>query len=84
VPQLHFYVSQEIAEELRRKAASVGLPLSKYLAQRAQDEGDGGRDPLGWPKGYFDYFRLNPIAGDFTLPEDPAPAAGDDDPWSRA
>lgn len=49
MPQMHFYVSEAIAERLRAQARALGLSVSRYLAVVV------GRDVhAGWPSGYFD------------------------------
>jgi hypothetical protein len=48
MPQLHFYVPDEMAKMLREQARAKGLPVSRYLATVVRrDLGEG------WPKGYF-------------------------------
>ena len=47
--QLHFYVAQEIEDELRRRARLEGLSLSRYLAELVQRQ-----IASGWPDGYFE------------------------------
>lgn len=49
MPQLHTYVSEQIADSLRRRAESLGLSTSKYLAELARRDVGGG-----WPEGYFE------------------------------
>lgn len=49
MPQMHFYVSEAIAERLRAQARALGLSVSRYLAVVV------GRDVHnGWSAGYFD------------------------------
>ena len=48
MPQLHFYVPKEIADEIRRRAEVRGITLSRYVAELVQQEIGGG-----WPDGYF-------------------------------
>lgn len=49
MPQLHFYVPEPVAEQLRARAQAQGLPISRYLAAVAC------RDVhTGWPPAYFD------------------------------
>ncbi len=49
MPQLHFYVPEAVAEQLRARAQAQGLPISRYLAAVAC------RDVhAGWPPTYFD------------------------------
>lgn len=45
--QLHFYVRDDIAESVRRKAAERGVPVSRYLAELVKHE--VMRD---WPEDY--------------------------------
>jgi hypothetical protein len=50
MPQLHFYVSDTVAKDLRAHARALGLSLSRYLATVVhRDQGKG------WPAGYFDH-----------------------------
>ena len=49
MPQLHFYVQEETAEELRKRAERQGISLSRYLANLVQRE-----VPSAWPDGFFD------------------------------
>ena len=49
VPQLNFYVPENSARLLRRRARQKGLSLSKYLASLVlRDSGSS------WPRGYFE------------------------------
>lgn len=38
MPQLHFSVPEEVAEEVRRRAKCAGLSVSKYLADQIEKE----------------------------------------------
>jgi len=49
MPQLHLYVPEALAEELRSRAQARGMSLSAYLARIVR--GSLGR---GWPPGFFD------------------------------
>lgn len=40
--QLHFYVPDELGEEIRRRAQARGVPLSRFLADIVQRELGGG------------------------------------------
>jgi hypothetical protein len=71
--QLFFYVPDAVAEDLRRKARNEGLSLSKYIAKQVTPP----TDEKGWPIGYFEYFRNNPISDDFLEPDDPPPPSSD-------
>ena len=51
--QLHFYVSDEIEEQIRAKAKQAKLSLSKYLAELVKRETNAQNQ---WPDGYFDLF----------------------------
>ena len=49
MPQMHFYVPEKVAEQLRAKAQAQGMPVSRYLASVVtKDVGQG------WPEGYFE------------------------------
>ena len=49
MPQLHFYVSDEIAERVRQRAEANHMSVSKYLATLVKKEASSG-----WPDGYFE------------------------------
>ena len=49
MPQLHLYLPQSEASELKARARSRGLTLSRYLASLLHRE-----LASGWPKGYFE------------------------------
>ena len=49
MPQLHLYVSDDVAEKIKRKAEKRRLTTSRYLAEVVKR--DLGR---GWPEGYFE------------------------------
>ena len=51
--QLHFYVSDEIEAQIRQKAQSLNLPLSRYLANVIKREVSVQNQ---WPEGYFELF----------------------------
>ena len=49
MPQLHFSVSEDIAEKVRSRALHSNMTVSRYLADIvAREVGDG------WPPGFFD------------------------------
>jgi hypothetical protein len=47
--QMHFYVPDDFAREIRRRAKQARMPVSKYLVQVIMNE--IGPD---WPDHYFD------------------------------
>jgi hypothetical protein len=49
MPQLHFYVPEDIANKLREQAKAKNISLSKHIATIVQKE-----TRLGWPEGYFE------------------------------
>jgi hypothetical protein len=49
MPQLHFYVPDAVAKQLRARARAVGLSVSRYLATVV-----GGCVAQGWPPGFFE------------------------------
>lgn len=51
MPQLHFYVPEDVSVQIQKKAAQSGLTVSKYLAELAKR--DAGIKAT-WPKNYFD------------------------------
>jgi hypothetical protein len=50
VPQLHLYVSEAVAKQLRARARAAGLSVSRYLATVI-----GAYVGQGWPPRYFDH-----------------------------
>jgi hypothetical protein len=49
MPQLHLYVSQELASEVEKRARKHGLSVSRYLAEVVR------RDIVTeWPRDFFD------------------------------
>ncbi|MEM9386995.1 MAG: hypothetical protein AAGA68_18175 [Pseudomonadota bacterium] len=44
MPQLHFYVPEDIADAVRRRAQARNMPLSRYLAEIVR------REVAGWPE----------------------------------
>jgi len=49
MPQLHFYVPDDVAEKIKVRAAQAKLPVSRYVANLVKR--DVGQ---GWPEGYFE------------------------------
>lgn len=49
MPQLHFYVSEDVASRLREQAAARRLSVSRYVAEIVEAE----LHP-GWPEGYLE------------------------------
>lgn len=49
MPQLHFYVPDDVAEMIKRRAAQANQPVSRYVAELVKR--DVGQ---GWPEGYFE------------------------------
>ncbi len=49
MPQLHFYVPDEIASTLRERARARSMPLSRLLAEIV-----GREVSAGWPANFFE------------------------------
>lgn len=49
MPQMHFYVSKQEADEIRHLAEAVGVSTSRYLADLVRREARSS-----WPEGYFE------------------------------
>lgn len=49
MPQLHLYVSDELAARIRDRAARERTSVSRYLADVVKREVEGG-----WPEGFFE------------------------------
>jgi hypothetical protein len=60
MPQLHCYVSEDVADSLKRRAEQAGMSVSRYLAELAKR--DVGQT---WPEGYFEQVfgceKIDPI-----------------------
>ena len=67
MPQLHFYVPDAVAEQIKRRAAQAGQPVSRYVADLVMR--DAGQ---GWPEGYFE--NIAGLSPDESIPyESPGP-----------
>ena len=51
MPQLHLYVSDEVAEAIRARAEQRGISVSRLLADIVERE-----VPAGWPRGWFERY----------------------------
>jgi hypothetical protein len=49
MPQLHLYVSEDLAGKIREQAEASGSSVSGYLADLVRRE-----VPQGWPEGFFE------------------------------
>ena len=49
MPQMHLYVSKDIAQEVKRRAADAGVSTSRYLADLVRREVADE-----WPAGFFE------------------------------
>jgi hypothetical protein len=67
MPQLNFYVPQDVADRVRAEAARAGKPVSRYLAEMVKQ-----KVAPGWPAGFFEEV-LGSWKGDFEEPDDPPP-----------
>lgn len=74
MPQLHLYVSDEVAASLRQSAEEAGLSTSRYLAKIVT----ASVHP-GWPEGYFD--AVCGSCPDFPDPP-PEPPESPIEPWA--
>jgi len=49
MPQLHFYVSKDLAEKIQQEAKTADLSVSRYLANLVKRE-----VATDWPERFFD------------------------------
>jgi hypothetical protein len=49
MPQLHFYISEEAASVIRKRAEAQGISLSRFVANLVQREVS-----FDWPEGFFE------------------------------
>lgn len=49
MPQLHFYVPNELAERIHQEAQAAQMSVSRYLAEFVKRE-----MAPNWPEGFFD------------------------------
>jgi hypothetical protein len=66
MPQMHLYVSREIAEEVRRRADRAGLTISQYLASVVRSAVADR-----WPDDYFSAVAGNWHGEPLERPEQP-------------
>jgi hypothetical protein len=65
MPQLHFYVPDAVAEQIKRRAAHAGQPVSRYVAELVmRDAGEG------WPAGYFE--NITGLSQEEAIPYEPS------------
>jgi hypothetical protein len=64
MPQLHFYVSEEVAERIKDKAKQEHLSVSRFIAETMTRE-----THKGWPEGYLESV-VGAWVGDFEEPEE--------------
>lgn len=67
--RVNLYVSDDLAERLKREARDAHLPLSRYLLSRLSVTPEGK-----WPAGYFES-ACGFLREDFPEPEDHLPEA---------
>lgn len=65
MPQLHFYVPDDVAEQIKARAAQAKLPISRYVADLVKR--DVGQ---GWPADYF--ARISGVAERATIRYEPS------------
>lgn len=53
MPQLHCYVSEDIAQKAQARATQANLSLSRYLAELLKRDTTQAN---AWPEGYFELF----------------------------
>ena len=74
MPQLHLYVSDDVAASLRERADEAGIPLSRFLARLVTDQ-----PASEWPPGYLD--AVCGSCPDFPDPP-PEPPESPIEPWA--
>lgn len=65
MPQLHFYVPDDVADQIKARAAQAKLPVSRYVADLVKR--DVGQ---GWPENYFE--RISGAAEGATIRKEPS------------
>lgn len=65
MPQLHFYVPEDVAQQIKARAAQAKLPVSRYVADLVKR--DVGQ---GWPEDYFE--RISGAAEGATIRNEPS------------
>jgi len=66
MPQLHLYIPDDLAAEIKRRAKAEGVSVSRYLAELVARE-----VPAGWPKDYFREVVGGWVGGRLTRPPQP-------------
>ncbi len=64
MPQLHLYVSDDVAAAMRARAQRAGMPLSRYLAKVVAEAADDA-----WPEGWLD--GIAGASPGFAVPDEP-------------
>lgn len=54
MPQMHLYLPDKLASKVKKRAASLGISSSKYMANIVKE-----KLSTDWPDGYFDSFKIN-------------------------
>ncbi|RLE18157.1 MAG: hypothetical protein DRJ61_14320 [Acidobacteria bacterium] len=49
MPQLHLYVNDDVAADIKRRANETGMSVSRFLALMIRE-----RTPTDWPEDWFD------------------------------
>lgn len=73
MPQLHLYVSKEIAAEVKRRADREGVSTSRYLAELVRRECADE-----WPDGFFTEVIGGWRGAPLERPEQPTPEKRDE------
>ena len=63
MPQLHFYLPEDVAKQVRENAEQLGQSTSSYVASIVKE-----KIQLGWPEGYFESFGSGDV--DINLTDD--------------
>lgn len=64
MPQLHFYVTDEVAERIKDRAKKRNLSVSRFVAETMTREAHNG-----WPGGYLESV-VGAWSGEFTEQEE--------------
>lgn len=67
MPQLHFYLPKELAEQVKKNAKRQGKTASAYVAEIVKEK----LGPKGWSPGFLDWLERKPVVDDsFVEPSD--------------
>lgn len=67
MPQLHFYLPKELAEQVKKNAKRQGKTASAYVAEIVKEK----LEPKGWSPEFLEWLQNGPVVDEsFRVPDD--------------